>query len=335
MNDPQSPWVRIVVVNYNAGPMLQTCVDALAAQTMEAFETVIIDNASTQIPISDLRLPDSRFRIRHAGANIGFAAANNLVAKDSACSWLLTLNPDASPRPNWLAELRAATHRYPWAHMFGSTQLDSADPEIVDGFGDAFSGFGNAWRSVGGRPVTELPEGDCEVFSPCAAAALYAKRAYDEVGGFDESFFCYLEDVDLGFRMRLRGKRCVQVRRAEVLHTGSAVTGRMSDFSVFHTYRNRIWLLVKDIPWPLLAPVLTLHSAGTVLSLSRVQARPYRLAALRGVWAGLKGLPSVLRNRRQVQTQRVIGSLETARMMLWNPRTMRSRVPPLIARKAT
>ena len=92
---------------------------------------------------------------------------------------------------------------------------------------------------------------DCEVFSPCAAAALYARPSFEREGGFDESFFCYLEDVDLGFRLRLRGERCVQVRRAEVLHAGSAISGHLSEFSVFHSYRNRIWLFAKNVPWPL------------------------------------------------------------------------------------
>jgi N-acetylglucosaminyl-diphospho-decaprenol L-rhamnosyltransferase len=326
-NTSRSPWVRVIIVNYNAGAMLQACVDALAAQTMADFEAVVVDNGSTEIPISDLRLPDSRFRTEHAGANIGFAAANNLGARYNACCWLATLNPDTRPRPYWLAELRAATERYPQIRVFGSTQLDGANPDIVDGFGDLFSGFGIAWRSLSRRPVGQLPGGDCEVFSPCAAAALYAQTVYGDVGGFDESFFCYLEDIDLGFRLRLRGERCVQVRRAEVLHIGSAVTGRLSDFSVFHSYRNRIWLLVKNTPWALLAPVLLLHVA-TTLSLC-MRPHSYRTAALRGIWAGLKGLPAAARRRKDVQRRRVIGSLDAARMMLWNPLTMRSRVPPL------
>ena len=83
--------------------------------------------------------------------------------------------------------------------------------------------------------------------------------------GFDESFFCYLEDVDLGFRLRLRGERCVQVRRAEVLHAGSAISGHLSDFSVFHSYRNRIWLFAKNVPGPLLPPILAMQSAAIAL----------------------------------------------------------------------
>lgn len=314
-----SPWVRIVIVNYNAGPMLQACVDALASQTMTAYEAVIVDNSSKDCPISGLRLPDDRFQIRHAGDNIGFAAATNLGTRGSTVPWIAALNPDTRPRPDWLAELRSATERYNWATMFGSTQLNMNNPEIVDGFGDVLSAFGSAWRSGNGRTVSELPEDDCEVFSPCAAAALYARPSFEREKGFDENFFCYLEDVDLGFRLRLRGERCVQVRRAEVLHAGSAISGHLSEFSVFHSYRNRIWLFAKNLPGPLLPPILGLQSLGIALSLARPEAQPYRRAALKGVWAGLKGLPHALQSRKRVQRSRAKSTWDVARMMIWNP----------------
>ena len=312
-------WVRVVIVNYNAGPMLQACVDALASQTMPDFETVIVDNASTVQPISGLRLPDDRFRIRRAADNIGFAAATNRGAEGSTARWIATLNPDTRPRPGWLAELRAATERYKWATMFGSTQLAMDDPDIVDGFGDVLSAFGSAWRSGNGRSVRELPDSDCEVFSPCAAAALYARPSFEGEDGFDESFFCYLEDVDLGFRLRLRGERCVQVRLAEVLHAGSAISGQFSDFSVFHSYRNRLWLFAKNTPWPLLSPIFGMQSVTIALALARPRARRYRRAALKGVWAGLKGMPGALESRTRVQQSRATSTWEVARMMIWNP----------------
>ena len=293
-----NPWVRIVIVNYNAGPMLQACVDGLATQTMPDFETVIVDNASTVQPISGLRLPDGRFHIRHAGDNIGFAAASNLGANGSTAPWIATLNPDTRPRHGWLAELRSATERYTWATMFGSTQLAMDDPNIVDGFGDVLSAVGSAWRSGNGRDVRELPDSDCEVFSPCAAAALYARPSFECEGGFDESFFCYLEDVDLGFRLRLKGERCVQVRRAEVLHAGSAISGHFSDFSVFHSYRNRLWLFAKNTPWPLLPPILGMQAVTIALSLARQSARGYRRAAFKGLWAGLGAMRGALQSRK-------------------------------------
>ena len=314
-----SPWVRIVIVNYNAGSLLQDCIDALAVQTMSAFETVIVDNASTGHPIASLRLPDTRFKIQHAGTNIGFAAATNLGARGSASPWVATLNPDTRPRPKWLAELRTATERHPWATFFGSTQLVMGNSDFVDGFGDVLSAFGTAWRSGNGRPASELPNGDCEVFSPCAAAALYARPCFERAGGFDEDFFCYLEDVDLGFRLRLRGERCIQVRRAEVLHAGSAIAGHLSEFSVFHSYRNRVWLFAKNTPWQLLLPIVALQSVAIAVALARPRARRYRRAGLRGAWAGIKGLLPALQRRRETQRKRLVSTWDVAQMMVWNP----------------
>ena len=322
----QAPWVRIVIVNYDAGAMLQACIDALSIQTMSAFEAVIVDNNSTKPPIAGLKLPDPRFTIVHAGGNIGFAAASNLGTRGATSPWLAMLNPDTSPRQDWLAELRIATDRYPQIRMFGSTQLKADDPMRVDGFGDALSAFGTAWRMGCDGPVSALPNGDCEVFSPCAAAALYGSSAFQSAGGFDEDFFCYLEDVDLGFRLRLRGERCVQVRRAEILHVGSAIAGHLSDFSVFHSYRNRVWLLGKNVPWPLLGIVVPLQGAAIVAALL-ARPKPYRRAAIRGAWAGMKGLGSALKKRKEIQRKRVVSTWRVARMLEWSPIRRGARMP--------
>ncbi|MGE0704588.1 MAG: glycosyltransferase family 2 protein [Vicinamibacterales bacterium] len=316
--DARSPWVRVVIVNYNAGALLQASVDALAAQSLTDFEAVVVDNASTNPPVSMLCLPDGRFRVIHAGGNVGFAAGCNIGARDAETPWLAMLNPDAMPRPDWLHELRAATERHRGITMFGSTQLDAADPAIIDGFGDMVSALGTAWRSGGGEPASTLPGGDCEVFSPCGAAALYATASFAEAGGYDERFFCYLEDVDLGFRLRLRGDRCIQVRRAEVLHVGSAIAGRMSDFGVFHSYRNRVWMFAKNLPAPLLAPILPLQIAAILAAFTRRTVRPHLRAASRGLVAGLKGLPAAIRARRDVQPQRRATSIQVAMMLDWH-----------------
>jgi GT2 family glycosyltransferase len=327
---PDTPWVRVVIVNFNGGAHLQAAVDALAVQTCGEFEVVIVDNESTNPPVSILRLPDARFRVVHAGSNIGFAAGSNLGTRGTQCPWLAMLNPDARPRPDWLAELRGATERYPAVTMFGSTQLDAADPTIIDGFGDMVSVMGTAWRSGGGEPASRLPEGDCEVFSPCGAAALYATHAFDAVGGFDERYFCYLEDVDLGFRLRLRGHRCVQVRRAEVLHVGSAIAGKMSDFGVYHSYRNRVWMFAKNLPAALLLPLVLVQSTAMCLGIWRHTVRPHRGAAMAGVRAGWIGLPAALRARREVQPHRTASSLQVIRMLDWHLLRRHVKLPPLL-----
>jgi N-acetylglucosaminyl-diphospho-decaprenol L-rhamnosyltransferase len=321
-----APWARLIIVNHNGGPLLQGCLDALATQTFSDFQVVVLDNASTDGSSEALRLPDQRFRLRPSPVNLGFAAANNLAAADCEADWLITLNPDTVPRATWLEELRSATLRHPGVSVFGSTQIDARAPNRVDGFGDVYSVFGTAWRGGSGAAAASLPAEDREVFAPCAAAALYAREAFAAAGGFDERFFCYLEDVDLGFRLRLRGARCVQVRRAEVLHFGSVSTAPDGDIFVFHTQRNRLWVLLKNVPSPLLWLTLALQIAVVPVTVLRRPPDKWPIA-LKGVIAGLRGFPAMWRARREVQSTRVVSSRSVAAMIAWDPRQALSRAP--------
>jgi GT2 family glycosyltransferase len=325
-------WARLIIVNHNSGQLLQGCMNALAAQTMPQFQVVVVDNASDDGSAAALHLPDSRFRLHLAGANLGFAAANNLAAADCEADWIITLNPDTVPRAAWLEELRKATLRHRDVRVFGSTQIDARRTDRVDGFGDVYSVFGTAWRGASGAAVASLPAGDREVFAPCAAAALYAREAFASVGGFDESFFCYLEDVDLGFRLRLRGERCIQVRRAEVEHFGSVSTEPDSDFFVFHTQRNRLWVLLKNTPSPLVWLTLALQVVVVPVTVLRRPSDRWRMA-LKGVVAGLRGFPAAWRKRREVQRERVVTSGQIAGMVEWNPRKALSHAPRFIEKR--
>lgn len=312
------PWVRVIIVNYNAAPYLQACVDSLAAQTLRDFEAVIVDNASTDGSADSLRLPDQRFTLIRSPQNVGFAAANNLGAQGCDAPWIATLNPDTVAEPNWLEEMRAGVVRHPGIHMFGATLLSAADPGIVDGFGDALSIAGIAWRRGAGRPVASLPESDAEAFSPCAAAALYCRRSFEDAGRFDESFFCYLEDVDLGFRLRLAGARCLQLRRAIVQHHGSAITGAMSEFTLFHTFRNRLWLIFKNMPPLLLFVALPLNLLCSVLLILDLMRRHKRVKpCLKGLLDGLAWGP-MWNSRRQIQRRRKASTLSVARLLAPN-----------------
>jgi GT2 family glycosyltransferase len=188
---------------------------------------------------------------------------------------------------------------------------------------------GLVWRSGHGAP---LPTGESahEVFSPCAAAALYRRDALLEIGGFDERYFCYLEDVDLGFRLRLRGQRCLYVPDAVVVHVGSGTTGKGSAFSTYHGHRNLVWTFFKDMPAPLLALYLPQHLLVNVLSVVWFAARGQAGAIVRAKWDALRGLPAILAERRQVQRERRVGARELRRAMArgWvTPYAARARRP--------
>jgi GT2 family glycosyltransferase len=313
--------VSVIVVNYNGGSLLRRCIGTLADQTLPPHEIIIVDNGSVDGSIDSLEdlpvMATGRVRIVTPGSNLGFAAANNLGASAATAPWIATLNPDAFPEPEWLAELMAATLRHPDTAMFGSTQIDAADIARLDGAGDVYHASGLVWRGHHGAPAGSLPP-EGEVFAPCAAAALYRRDLFLEAGGFDESFFCYCEDVDLGFRLRLLGHKCVQVAAARVLHVGSAITGRRSAFATYHSTRNRVWMFVKNMPAALLLPLLPLHVALNALLLVRAVLMGEAGTMLRGLRDAVLGLDKVMARRRAIQARRAVSIAGLATRMDWS-----------------
>lgn len=288
----------MIIVNYNGGDYLPRVVTALVAQTLSNFEAFIVDNGSTDGSIAALPALDARFTIIEAGKNLGFAAGNNLAAIQARADWIVTLNPDAFAKPDWLAALHRAIARNPFVTMLGSMQITADHPDTFDGTGDELSIFGVAYRAGYGKPVRTYSE-DFPVFGPCAAAAAYRRVDFEAVGGFDERFFCYHEDVDLALKMRRMGGRAVQVHDAVVHHVGSGITGTASDFAVYHGTRNRIWTWFASMPTGLMLVLLPLHISANFAYLLWSVLRPGRFKPTwRGIRHALKGIPKIIANRR-------------------------------------
>jgi GT2 family glycosyltransferase len=248
-------------------------------------------------------------------ANRGFAAANNLGAKLACGQWLTLLNADAFPEPDWLDKLLDAANRNPEYSTFASRQLSASDPSILDGAGDAYHVSGLAWRSFLGYPAKGHGLNADEVFSPCAAAAMYKREAFLEVGGFDEDFFSYFEDVDLGFRLRLAGYRCLFVPKAIVHHVGSATFGERSDFAFYHSQRNLVWTFVKNMPSRMFWKYLLAHLIANLVYQSWYSFRLPGKAIWRGKWDALRGLPLMLRKRKEIQAKRRVKATDLNRVM--------------------
>ncbi|MBY0432006.1 MAG: glycosyltransferase family 2 protein, partial [Rhodospirillales bacterium] len=314
-----APRVRVIVVNYNGGAWLAHCLENLQRQSLTAFEAVVVDNGSTDGSLAGVPA-DPRFQVMAMERNLGFAAANNVGAVGARTRWLAALNPDAFPEPDWLERLVTVAEAHPGCVMAGSTQLLDADPGLYDGTGDNLLFLGFAWRGHYLKPVSGPPHPSGEAFAPCAAAALYDRAAFEAVGGFDEYFFCYAEDVDLAFRLRLMGGRCLQVGEAVVRHVSSGIVGRGSPFAAYHGFRNQVWMLVKNLPAPLLA-ILPFHLALAVLMAAIWLARRdigRSLAVLRGLRDGLAGLGPVWHRRRVVQATRRVSTADIARALSWS-----------------
>ncbi len=309
--------VAVIIVNWNSGPHLRECLKALGRQRLRPAQVLVVDNSSSDGSFDGVErwLPGAE--LVRLTENVGFAAANNrAVRMAEGCEWVALLNPDAFAEPDWLEALLRAAEASPEYRFFASRLVSARSPDRLDGTGDVYTAAGLAWRRDHGRRETSAHRPAEEVFSPCAAAALYSRAAFLEVGGFDESFFCYFEDVDLAFRLRLAGHRCLYVPEAVARHVGSASAGRGSSFALYHGHRNLVWTYFKNMPLTLLVLYLPLHllwNTAAVVWFS-LTGRPSPI--LRAKRDALLALPRVLRQRRTVQTRRVIGVRELRRAML-------------------
>ncbi|MEE4208351.1 MAG: glycosyltransferase family 2 protein [Parvularcula sp.] len=309
------PGVSVLIVNYNSGDRLARCIAALSAQTYRDFEVIVVDNASSD---GSEEAAKGRAKLICLETNTGFAAGSNLAAKEASGMLLAFLNPDAYPEPSWLEALVEAAETHPATEAFGSLQISEADPLRLDGAGDVYVFCGLPYRGGFGRPLSEAPERG-EIFSACAAGALYRRTAFEALGGFDESFFCYGEDVDLGFRLRLMGGRALHVPGAVLRHEGSGVTGRRSDFAVYYGYRNRLTTYLRAMPLSLLLLGLPLHMAYTLALGLALTAKGRAGPFFRAIGEALDRLPRTLKERRALRAERGVGTLAIAKALTYSP----------------
>ena len=326
MNDPRQniwPKVTVVIVNWNGERFLDHCLSALLAQTVAPHEIILVDNASSDASLDIVRRFPS-VRLLAQNENLGFARGNNLAIQAAAAEseWIALLNPDAFVEPHWLEGLLSAARDYPAFDVFGSKLVNAADPAVLDGAGDAYHFSGLVWRTGHGVPVSEGADETREMFSPCAAAAMYRRTALQRVGGFDEDFFCYIEDVDMGFRLRLHGYRCLYVPQSVAHHVGSGTTGgQHGDFASYHGHRNLVWTFVKDMPGWLFWLFLPVHLALNIITVVWFSFRGQGKLILKAKLDAVRGLPRMWRKRRVIQRERVatVGEIWAHLSKVWIP----------------
>jgi GT2 family glycosyltransferase len=309
------PEVAVVIPNWNGAPLLPACLSALAAQTYRRFRLYVVDNGSRDGSRQMLgglegstsadwfrgELPHPAHLIANE-SNLGFAEANNQAfraALNDRVPLIATLNNDAVADPCWLAEMvEALGSAGRNTGMVASTMLFAHRPDRVASAGITIHRDGVALDKGVGRTLSEVvAKGRAPVFGPSAGAALYTTSMLRDVGLFDPRFFSYLEDADLAWRARLRGWRAVYAPRARVLHEYSATGGEGSSFKMRLVARNRLWLLYKNMPTPLLARHMS-SVAKYDLAASAAGLLSGNREALMGRIEGLRTLKSLTASRR-------------------------------------
>ena len=278
-------------MNYNGRELLRACLQSLRVATAASgavTEIVVIENASTDGSREMLAEEFSDVRVVALDTNLGFAGAAHVALAEAGGEWLLFVNNDATVAPAAIAELlRAARGRDDVGTL--AAQMRFADrPEIVNSAGVAVDKVGIAVDLGLGEAAADPPAQPTEVFGASAGAALYRRAMLEQIGGFDASFFMYLEDVDVAWRARAHGWRALQVPAAIVLHEHSRSAGHRSDFKYFHVGRNRVRLLAKNATGAQLAcwwPAIVVYDLAYV---GYVLVADHSIAPLRGRLRGLR-----------------------------------------------
>jgi hypothetical protein len=300
------PGVTVAVLNFNGRELLEVILPSLAAQTYDQLEVVVVDNGSSDDSRAYLDEHWPSVAVVSIPENVGVAAALNVCVRAGEGEFVLLLNNDLELDDRCVEELVVALRANPEAVVAGAKLRDYTHRELLDGTGDVYSWAGFAYR----RGQGEIDRGQydelLDVFGACGAVALYRRTAFEDVGEFDERFYALCEDVDWSFRAQLAGYDCRYVPAAIAYHIGSASLGpRLSEFTLYHNWRNQIWVIAKDYPgWAFIAhaPDLLLGQLAMLLVAARHRAVLVWLRAWRDA---LMGLPTVLRQRRTLHRRRV------------------------------
>jgi GT2 family glycosyltransferase len=300
--------VTVVIPTLSADSRLLECVESLGRQTRRDFEVIIVDNSGQGLVRRNGSAPGAA--VIENKRNAGFGGAINQGLRASTAPYIATLNDDAVAHPRWLEALAAAIERRPdvgmcasQVRLFGEHRLDSA--------GMLMSFDGSSKQRGHGRPPEDFPVLE-EVLLPSGSAALYRRAMIDEIGGFDDDFFLYCEDTDLGLRARWAGWKCLYVPDAVVEHHYSHSSGAASPLKAYFVERNRLFVLAKNFPLRMLAAAPFVSAArylwhALYLLEGRGSAARFRAegnAGPRMAWYVLRAHLALLRHGARLRRQR-------------------------------
>ena len=314
------PFFSVLILFWQSEQYLPRCLQSLQMQTYQDFEVILLNNGAAQPPDPEVltTFQDLAIKVVRSETNLGFAGGNNFAARSASGEYLVLLNGDAFPEPDWLETLHRAALSHP-GHCFASRLLQADNPALLDGEWNIYHASGLAWRKNHNQPISKSATEPRLVMSACAAASAYPRTAFEQVGGFDEEFFAYMEDLDLDMRLQLAGFPFLYLPQAIVRHVGSGSTGYRSDFATYYGHRNLIWAFVKNMPGYLFYLLLPAHLFYNLLYLLAGTFMPSGKALFRGKRDALKGLLPILKKRQIIQAQRKISPFQFARLLDWNP----------------
>jgi len=313
------PLVSVIILNWNGLDHLPECLGSLAGQSFRDFEIILVDNGSTDGSIDYVNINFPWVKTICLQENKGFAAGNNFGLEHAVGTYIVTLNNDTKADSNWLKELIETAENMPDVGMIASRICSYHNTDVIDSIGMAICLDGMSRGRFRNKSWSQLTsKGVAEILIPSACAALYRRAMIDEIGFFDEDFFAYAEDTDLGLRGRLSGWKAVAAPEAVVYHKYSQSSGSFSPFKLYLVERNHYWVAIKNfpvtmllwIPWFTLVRyfeqirvVLINHGSGNEFSLADSR-RKVLWALIKGIFDSAAGIPKMFKKRRNFMKKR-------------------------------
>ena len=236
----------IIIPNYNGLKFMEPCMAALEKQVCQDYELLIVDNGSTDGSVEWLK--EHGIPSIFLATNTGFSGAVNVGIRAAKTPYVILLNNDTEPEPEYVGELIRAIEASPKIFSVSPKMIQLYHRDLMDDGGDMYSILGWAYQRGVGQEI-ERYDRPCHIFSACAGAAIYRREVFEEIGYFDEMHFAYLEDIDVGYRAKIAGYYNLYCPSAKVYHVGSGTSGsKYNSFKVKLAARNNVYLNYKNMP---------------------------------------------------------------------------------------
>jgi len=321
------PLVSVVIPNWNGKEYLGPCITSLRNQSYNNLEIIVVDNASADDSIEFLQKNFPEVKIIKHSKNLGFGAANNAGIRLARGNYIMMLNNDTRLEPNCIEELKKSIDKDEKYGACASKILLENENNLVDVAGIAVCLDG---LSIGrGR----LENGDKfnkeeEVFFASDCACLYKKEMLNNIGLtneiYDEDFFAYADETDMGWRAQLAGWKCIYNPEAVVYHLHSASSSSYSPLKAFLVERNRIWVAIKSFPVHLIIlgifytilryfyqAIGALTGKGAAGRFTKEASKcKLMYILLKANVSAFLGLPKMLKKRREIMKKKRISNRE-------------------------
>ena len=313
-NDIINPCVSLIIVTFNAEKFITDCLNSITKQRYTSFETIVVDNDSTDKTIDIIKTNFSWVKLVESQKNLGFTGGVRLGFSFAKGKYIALLNPDTRADKEWLGNLLNVMESNEKCAICASLMLKWGT-SLVDTAGDGCTRAGKGYK-IGNNQPAKLYQNTQEVFAACGGAALYRRQMIEEIGFFDPNFFLLHEDTDLSFRARLAGWKCMYVHNAVVEHKVSASIGYKTSLAVYHSVKNSDMVWLKNMPGIFIFLTMPEKIISDIASFVYLGIIHFRVKDfLRAKWYVVKNFKEIIDARKYIQKKKGVSNKQLFQLL--------------------